>query len=280
MNKSTIALRVLLVWIALVLVQIGSGMIVQERSSAGNNALPWFLLSNLIVAVVLCFLAFRSGWRGVRLALALSAIPLVINLANDIDGIVFLTSSGIEWKKEILRLFLASALSVPFWMLIFAGRAERPKFNYCPFKSKPPMERLWRFVVSDIAYYVFYLAAGTTVWFTSSQLRDFYATQTIPPAGKLLALQLFVRGPLYVGVCLLMARMTGLPGKLSAAALGMAFAALNGVALLVPNQVFPDAVRWAHFYEVVSSSFLFGLFVAWMWREKRTGASRIMKQAA
>jgi len=74
--------------------------------------------------------------------------------------------------------------------------------------------------------------------------------------------------------------MTGLPGKLGAAALGIAFAALNGVALLVPNLVFPDAVRWAHFYEVASSSFLFGLFVAWMWREKRTGASRIMKQAA
>jgi hypothetical protein len=280
MNKSMIALRVLLVWIVLVLVQIASGMIVQERSSAGDNAMPWFLLSNLLVAAVLCFLAIRSDWRGVRLALALSAIPLLVNLANDIDGIVFLTSSGIEWKKEIARLFLASALAVPFWMLIFAGRAERPKANYCPLKSRSPLERLWRFALCDIAYYVFYLLAGTTVWFASSQLRNFYATQTIPPAGKLLALQLFVRGPIYVGVCLLMARMTGLFGKLSAAALGVAFAALNGVALLVPNLVFPDAVRWAHFYEVASSSFLFGLFVAWMWREKRTGARRIMKQAA
>jgi hypothetical protein len=280
MNKSMLALRVLLVWIALVLVQIGSGMIVQERSSAGDNALPWFLLSNLLIAAVLCFLAIRSDWRGLRLAVALSAIPLLINLANDIDGIVFLTSSGIEWKKEIVRLFLASVLAVPFWMLIFAGRAERPKANYCPFKSRPTLERLWRFAVSDIAYYVLYFAAGTTVWFASSRLRDFYATQTIPPAGKLLALQLFVRGPLYVGVCLFMARMTGLTGKLSAAALGIAFAALNGVALLVPNLVFPDAVRWAHFYEVVSSSFLFGLFVACMWREKKTPASRLMKEAA
>jgi hypothetical protein len=163
-------------------------------------------------------------------------------------------------------------------MLIFT-EARSGRSSTTAHSGRDRMESLWRFVVSDIAYYVFYLAAGTTVWFTSSQLRDFYATQTIPPAGKLLALQLFVRGPLYVGVCLLMARMTGLPGTLGAAALGMAFAVLNGVALLVPNLVFPDAVRWAHFYEVVSSS-LFGLFVAWIWREKMTGESESWKQAA
>jgi hypothetical protein len=279
MKSLTLGLRILLVWIALVGVQIVSGTIVQERSLAGDNAFPWFLLSNLLVAMVLAFLAIRSDWSGIRLALALSAIPLLINLTNDIDGIVFLTS-GIEWKKEIMRLFLASALAVPLWMLIFSRREEGPRANYCPFKSRPISEKLWRFAISDVAYCILYFVAGTTIWFASSHLRDFYATQTIPPAGKLLALQLFVRGPLYVAVCLLMARMMGLPGRRGAAALGAAFAILNVVALLVPNQVFPDAVRWAHFYEVVSSSFLFGFFVGWIWRDKTTEAGRIMKQAA
>jgi hypothetical protein len=83
----------------------------------------------------------------------------------------------------------------------------------------------------------------------------------------LFALQLFVRGPAYVVICLLLVRMLGLSGRMGALAVGLAFATVNGIALLIPNGAFPDYVRLAHFYEVTSSNFLFGAFVAWVWRE-------------
>src|SRR5262249_9907071 len=158
-------------------------MIVQETSAAADNALPWFLLSNLLLAMVLGLLARRSDWHGIRLALALSAIPVLINLTNDIDGIFFLTSSGIEWKKEIVRLFVAGALQVPLWMLIFR-RGQGQEASYRPFESKSMPERVWRFAASDLAYCILYSLAGMTIWFATPALREFYATQTIPPVGK------------------------------------------------------------------------------------------------
>ena len=34
--------------------------------------------------------------------------------------------------------------------------------------------------------------------------------------------------------------------------------------LVVPNAVFPDAIRWAHFVEVVTSNFVFGAIAGWL----------------
>lgn len=71
-----------------------------------------------------------------------------------------------------------------------------------------------------------------------------------------------------VVICLLLVRMLGLSGRSGALAVGLVFATVNGIApLLIPNGIFPDYVRWAHFCEVASSNFLFGAFVAWLWRE-------------
>jgi hypothetical protein len=280
MRASALALRILLVWIVILIVQTASGIIVKEASQAADDTLPWFVLSSLLVAIVLAYLAMRSDWRGLRLALALSGIPLLINVTNEIDGVAFLTSTGIEWKKEFTRLFLAGALAVPFWMLIFRG-SERQKANYRPFESRSNPERLLGFVVSDVLYCVLYFVAGSIVWFASSSLRDFYATQTIPPAVKVLALQLLVRGPMYVVACLILIRMIGLHRGKGALTVGIAFAILSGVvSLLIPTRIFPDAVRWAHLYEVTSSNLLFGFLVTWIWSEKRTEMSSAMKHAA
>src|SRR5205809_5710869 len=44
-----------------------------------------------------------------------------------------------------------------------------------------------------------YFVAGTIIF---PFVRDFYATQTLPPFGQLVILQLLVRGPILVGLCL------------------------------------------------------------------------------
>jgi hypothetical protein len=152
--------------------------------------MPWLLLSNLLVAAALGFLATRSDWRGLRLALTISGIAVVVTLTNYLEGIIFLTSSGIDWPKEILRTCLLNAIAIPLWLLIFRKPAT-PQNNYHPFRAKPITERLWRFAVADLAYPVLYFVAGMIIF---PYVRDFYATQTIPPAGKVFAIQLLVRG--------------------------------------------------------------------------------------
>src|SRR5262249_6596710 len=248
---------------ALVVTQIVAGTLVPARIASVANTLPWFLLSDMLVAMVLVFAATRSDWRGWRLGFAPAATPLVTRPANNNDGQLFLTSFWRRWTWVVGYPLVAAALAIPLWVLIFGRHQQYSETNYHPFQFRSPGERLWRFAASAAAYACLYFIAGMIV---IPYVRDFYATQTLPPAGWLFALQLLVRGPVYVGICLLLVRMLGLPRRTGAWAVGLAFATINGVApLLVPNGLFPDYVRWAHFCEVSSSNFVFGAFVAWLW---------------
>ena len=75
--------------------------------------------------------------------------------------------------------------------------------------------------------------------------------------------------------------MLGLPRLSGALTVGALFALLSGVApLLMPNPYFPDSVRWAHFCEVTSSNFLFGVIVAWLWGEPKLAEPVALRQTA
>ena len=95
------------------------------------------------------------------------------------------------------------------------------------------------------------------------------------------AVQLSIRGPLFVLLCLFLTRMLRLPRLSGVLAVGTVFTLLSGVApLLIPNPYFPDVVRWAHFCEVTSSNFLFGAFVAWLWGQPKPQEARVLRTAA
>jgi hypothetical protein len=135
----------------------------------------------------------------------------------------------------------------------------------------------WKFAVSDLAYLSLYFLAGTII---IPYVKDFYATQSLPSGGTIAALQLLVRGPVFVALCLLLVRMIGLPRWASAVAVGLTFTILGGEALLMPNPYFPDAVRWVHFGEVASSNFIFGAIVSLLWGQRSGREPLEMKQAA
>jgi hypothetical protein len=57
-----------------------------------------------------------------------------------------------------------------------------------------------------------------------------------------------------------------LPHLSGALAVGLAFTFISSVAsLILPNGIFPETVRWAHFWEVSTSNFVFGIVIAWLW---------------
>ena len=253
--------RILVSWLYLIAVYAVLGMLITSPAAPPENAAPWFLASNVLVATVLCFLAVRSDWRGMRLAAALSGIPFVITLTNYLEGMFFLTNVEIDWATESLRVVLVGILMLPLWALLFPKSG--PSSSDVRLSAGAVKERPWRLVLAHLAFATLYFTAGVMVF---PFVRDFYATQTLPPRGVLLMLQLLVRGPIFVGVCLVMTRMLGLPRLAGAVTVGAAFATLNGIApLIIPSSVFPDAVRWAHLVEVTVSSLVFGALVAWLW---------------
>ncbi|HKX33303.1 MAG TPA: hypothetical protein VJ302_36840 [Blastocatellia bacterium] len=263
--------KVLLTWMALVAAQTVSNLLVPPgiTMTAAANSLPWYLISSLLVAVILAVTALRSEWRGWRLAAALSTIPMVTAAANNLEAKLFLTAWGFRWAWVIGQPLLAAALATPLWVLIFGQGPEDLEVNYRPFQFRSPGQRGWRFAVSALAYAVLYFLVGILV---IPYVQDFYTFETIPRARVIFALQLLVRGPAYVAVCLLLVRMLGLPARTGALAVGLVFATVNSIApLLVPNGIFPDEVRWAHLCEAGSSNFVFGAFVAWLWGKPESG---------
>ena len=277
MKVSNAVWRGLLVFVALCAIQMIVGLLVPMKPVAIPHFLRWWLLTNAVVVAALTVVAVHSEWRGWRLGLALAAIPLVIESVNLLEGVVFLTNSQVEWGKVLLHAVISAALIVPVWMLLFGRRTDVPHEHSHPISSKSRGERAWKFVVSDFAYILLYLTAGFIIF---PYVKDFYATQHIPAMRTIVALQLLVRGPVFIVLCLGLVRMLGLPRLAGALAVGAVFTILSGVApLLMPNPYFPDAVRWVHFGEVTSSNFLFGAIVGWLWGQPEAAHSQPLHPA-
>jgi len=282
---SNLILRILAVFVAVSILQILAGALVAlllpPKTGMPNLAqhfVQWMFLTNAVTVAALSVLALRTEWRGWTLGAAVAAIPLVIALVNALEGVYFLPNLPIEWPRIMAQIALAAVLSVPVWMLLFGRRAATPAEHFHPIAAKSRGERAWKFAVSDVAYLVLYFVAGTIIW---PYIKDFYATQTLPSTSTIFVLELLLRGPVFVVLCLLMVRMLGLPRLSGALAVGAIFTLVSGVApLLMPNPYFPDAVRWAHFCEVSSSNFVFGAIVGWLWGQPKLEHPLLVHQAA
>jgi len=278
MKSSGVILRGLLVFIAVCFIQIVAGMLVPMNTAAAPHIFQWLMLTNAVVVTALTVVAVRSEWRGWRLGIALAAIPLAIESVNLLEGAVFLTNSHLQGGLIFLHTLISAVLIVPIWMLLFGRRDQGVPEHYHPIEAKSRGERAWKFVVSDLTYLVLYFGTGMIIF---PYVKDFYATQQLPSPGMIVALQLSIRGPVFVLLCLALARMLGLPRLSGALAVGAVFTLLSGVApLLMPNPYFPDAVRWVHFCEVTSENFIFGAIVAWLWGRPLPVHPKLLQQAA
>lgn len=248
-------------WAALVVAQVLAGMVIPIHAPAPPHALAWLLTTDFLIAGAMGFIATKADSNGWMLAFLMAVVPLCIAIANIIEGSVFLKNSAVPWRSLLLYNCFAYGLVVPLWRYIFGTRrVSTARDNWSPSSAGTA---LWKFAVSDLLYIGLYFIAGTIIF---PFVRDFYAGQTLPSGGKIIALQLLVRGPIFIGVCLLLARLVDSTRWRAAIVTGVAFALLSGVApLLMPNPYFPDSVRWVHMAEVTCSNFLFGAGVNLLW---------------
>jgi hypothetical protein len=284
MKISQVILRAVAVFAAVSILQLVASAIAgiifppKPLPNLPQHLLQWLVGVNAMTIAVLAVVAVRSEWRGWQLGAAMAVIPAAIAYINGIEGVVFLPKSPIEWPRIFLITGLTALFSVPVWMFLFGRRPLEPgEGHFHPIASKSRIERGWKFVLSDFSYLAFYIIAGMVVF---PYVKAFYATQVLPTWPTILTLELLVRGPVLVVLCLLMVRMLGLPRLSGALAVGAIFTLLTGVVpLMMPNPYFPDAVRWAHFCEVTSSNFVFGAVVAWLWGRPKLTAPLTLQHA-
>jgi hypothetical protein len=263
MNAAKIIARMVLAWIALLAAQIGAGMLVHINAPPMPHALFWMMVSNTVVVLALGAAALRSDWRDWRLLGALFFIPAAIETVNLIEGVIFLTNANMDWRGIFLFRILSFAVAALLWLFVFRSAPVPGSPVSSPLPHRSTAQMLGRFALCAACYVFLYFLAGTIVF---PYVRDFYATQHIPSAGQIVSLQFLLRGPVFILVCLTLLRMFRLPHLSGALVVGLAFTLLSGVAtLILPNPIFPDNVRWAHFCEVTSSNFAFGFVVGWVW---------------
>lgn len=277
MKFSSVVVRALLVFIAAVMIQSIAGILIPLKTPPVPHQMPWLLLSNAVMVCAMTIAAARSEWRGWQLGAALSAIALAITTVDVVEGLFFLKNLQIEWGRIFLMAVIDAGLMVPVWAYLFGQRPATAE-HYHPIQAKSRGARAWRLVLSDLTYIVLYFTVGAIIF---PYVKSFYATQQLPPIGAIAGMQLLVRGPVFVLVCLALTRMLGLSRIQGALAVGMVFTLMSGVApLLIPNPYFPDAVRWVHFCEVVSENFIFGAVVAGLWGPRSPAQEQPMRAAA
>lgn len=239
--------------------------------------LPWMLASNVFLAGMLAWLARTSVWSGWRLAAALFAISYGTGHANSlIEAYVFDIFNRPRVLGALFLHTLLPALVFPAVIVLLTGRWSRAARAPAPVAARSATGWLWRFAVCGVAYVLLYFAAGTLVF---PFVQDFYAQLTLPSTITIILLQVFVRGPLFAAVGLLIVRMV--PGTRGQHALMVALVmSLAGgvIPLLVPNPLLPDHVRWAHLVEVVPSNFVFGCLIGWLFSD--AGRPRVGRRAA
>jgi hypothetical protein len=263
MNAVKIAVRLVLAWIALLAAQIAVGMVIHPKTPANPHPMLFLMVSSAFIVIAIGWAALRSDWRDWKLLSALFLVRAVIEFANWIEGALYLPNVGIEWRGVIIYELLTAAVTAVLWLMVFRGAAVPESINEHPIPHRSFPQMAWRFVLCSAVYVFLYYLAGTIIL---PLVRDYYATQHIPSPGQIISLQLFLRGPLFILVCLTLLRMFRLPHLSGALAVGFAFTFLSGVAaLIMPNGIFPDTVRWAHFWEVSTSNLVFGIVVAWLW---------------
>jgi hypothetical protein len=250
--------RILVATLALMAAQgISAAVILAAFGTEGFPAgvagsLPYQVVANLLIVVVLAWFAQRSHWRGWRLAGALAIVLYgIFSFTSIIEAVFFGFLSARIGVVILLMTALSTAIFTPA-LLLFAKKGA-------PGTASPEWRlRLTpgRVATGSAAYLVIYFAFGMMVF---PFIADFYTGMGTPPPLQMIGMALLVRGPIFVALAALVIAMSGARRTETILMVAVAMSVIGGVApLIVPNSLFPDPVRWAHFVEVTTENFLFG----------------------
>ena len=264
MNTTKIVVRLVMAWIAMMAAQMAVGMVIHPKTPPNPNPLLFLMVYDAFIVVAMGAAALRSDWRDWRLVRALFLVPAAIGVANWIEGAWYLPNVGIDWRAYAHPRHGLAGRGFP--ALVRSSSAARR----CPSRlSARPCPIAPSFKDCGASRSAPHATCSCTSWRERSSFPLCATTtprSTFPAAGQIVAMQFFVRGPVFILVCLTLLRMFRLPHWSGAVAVGLAFTFISGVAaLIMPNGIFPDTVRWAHFCEVTSSNFVFGFVVGWIW---------------
>ena len=247
-----------------------------ELSSAGADSLPQLLgllAGCFLYSVVLSYVAVRSRWSGLRLALLIFWLVLGITVVlAQVESVVFLQYLVSILSPEMLTLIIVQSTLFAVCCGVLVPLVHGKLLDAPPargvgssglLKSMGLGEWAWKLAAIAILYVVIYISAGMFIFraLAGPAFDEYYHGLQMP--AWILPFQM-VRAMIWVLVAVPI--LQSMEGKKWEAALATAlsFSLLMSAFLLGPNAIMPDRIRLSHFVELTASNFVFGWIVAWL----------------
>lgn len=244
-----------------------------------------FWLSCVSITLVIMWAIHSSRWNGWKLMLAISTAYYLVNtLVTQLEAWYFLY--GITVGPELMgRLFLqgipVAFIFVPIAVIVM-GRLRAADNESTEIAPMPLKEWLWKLGVIYLVYLVVYYLAGYFIAWQNPEVRAFYGS----PGEALLFFQqmahIFANDPwltpyqlvrtlIWVAGAYIVIRGSRLPLWQTALLVGLLLSVPQNIGHLIPNPMIPlNSVRISHMIETASSTFVFGVVVAWLLYPKYT----------
>jgi len=240
-----------------------------------------FLISCISITLTIMFMIHSSRRYGWKLVISMSAAYyLVVTVVTQLEAWYFLY--GITIGPELMwRLFLQGVpvafVFIPLAVMMMGrfrpleGVSKSPEITLMPIK-----EWLWKLGVIYLAYLVLYYAAGYFIAWQNPELRAFYGSpgEALPFLQQMsnilvndpwLTPYQLVRTLIWVAGAWLIIRSSRLPRWQTTLMTGLMLSVPQNIGHLIPNPMIPlNSVRISHMIETASSTFVFGLIVAWL----------------
>ncbi|MDR7812714.1 hypothetical protein [Lacrimispora sp.] len=241
------------------------------RTAAGLLDLLYVAISCLWFSSSICYTVSHTKWKGVKLALGvITVISLVHPVLTQVETLFFGSAFTVISKRDILLIMLAGILpllaSVPMAVKMWSKEKSRESVYISTINVKKLVISI---VLVGFAYMIVYFVFGYFIAWKLEAVRMFYSgdSQDIGFWAKLIEnwrenpaiypFQ-FMRGVLF-GIAALPLLYMGWNRRREFIISICLIYLSTAIVLIIPNFLFPDTVRWAHFIEMFLSMLLFGV---------------------
>lgn len=269
-------LQIIILMFSFLLTSLISGMIVGSEEILNLTEEQQFIAGKGLVYVsffysaLLLYLCKKINLYGIKLFLAILTLHYGITVfLTHIESFMFLDYSIHILPKGALPVLVLdlsiSTICYSFLVIIISGKWKQKDLE--PIKnlsSIPLTEIIVKVGILSISYYFIYILFGSYVLLPlagKEAFNQYYGGLQLPSWFPLFQM---ARGIIWVLIALPV--ISNFKGRVHeiAIAIGLSYSILMGINLLIPTPIMPERIRLAHFVEVMSSNFLFGIIVAYV----------------
>jgi hypothetical protein len=247
------------------------GVAARKTDADPATALMGLLGMCFLYAMALSYAILKSRWSGVKLVgavfLAYAGVTPILLQSETVLFMLFLVPIVPPELVPSLFLngFLTAALATPLLVLAL-GKARgggRGQAATVPAGPSSVTEWVCKLGLIAVAYNAIYFTFGNLVAvpLAGEAFGGFYRDLQLP-----MWMPLFqaARGIFWALVMVPVLRMVKGSWWEAGLAVALLSAFLSAAPLFIPNAFMPDSMRFAHFFELLTSNFLFGWAIAWV----------------